>query len=339
MTTPSRHSRPEPPQDPPWIVTATLDAAITLPGGGDVSRDDFHAWLWEHAAGLLGIDEGAVTVADAAARALVPSALVLDAAAAPADRDWVAAVAVAQVTWWFRDEAAARAAMQLVAPLAGCHVRDIRADAVVDHEALARASFQPIHVPGFGVVTPAWERGTAGVAADGTTEVFIEPGLGFGTGLHDTTQLCLAAVADRRRRGARLHRVLDFGGGSGILGIAAAVLGAGRVDIVEIDTAVHVALQANARRNGVESRLTLTTHLPTASDGYDIVFANIVAAVLLEHAAALAERVCRNDGELVLSGLLAEQVSAVSDRFTSLLATRPVIQARGDWRCLIFRHA
>lgn len=321
---------------PPWIVTATLDTAITLPDAGVVGRDDFHAWLWEHAAGLLGIDEGAVTAADAAARSLVPSALVLDAAAAPADRDWVAALALAEVAWWFHDEAAARAAVRLVAPLTGCRVRGIRADAAVDHEAVARASFQAIAVPGFGVVKPAWDRGAAGVTADGTAEIFIEPGLGFGTGLHETTQLCLAAVADRHRRGAPLDRVLDFGGGSGILGIAAAVLGAGRVDVVEIDTAVHAVIQANAGRNDVEIRLT--THLPADAGGYDIVVANIVAAVLLEHAAALAACVSRHDGELILSGLLAEQLPAVSDRFTGLLGVRPVIQARGDWRCLHFRR-
>lgn len=74
---------------------------------------------------------------------------------------------------------------------------------------------------------------------------------GFGTGLHETTQMCLAALAERHRCGSCLDRVLAYGSGSGILGIAAAVLDAGQVDAIEIDTNVHGALRENARRNGV----------------------------------------------------------------------------------------
>lgn len=324
---------------PPWIVTAALERAISLSDGSTASRDDFHAWLWEHADGLLGIHEGTVTVSDAAAQAMVPTALVIDAAAAPPDRDWVARLTVTEAEWWFHDEAAARAAARLVTPLAGCRVQGIRADVPVDHGALSRASFEPIAVPGFGTVRPAWETGTAGGAADGAATLFIEPGLGFGTGLHETTQMCLAAVAARRRRGGRIESVLDFGSGSGILAIAAAVLGATRVDAVEIDTTVHDALQANARRNDVAARLHLASHLPVASGGYDVVIANIVAAVLLEHAAVLCGHVSRTDGELILSGLLAEDLPAVEARFAALLGVHPAIQKRGDWRCLIFRLA
>jgi ribosomal protein L11 methyltransferase len=333
------HITPQSSPPTPWIVTAALDKAITLPDGSVTSRDDFHAWLWEHADGLLGIHEGTVTAADAAAQAMVPTALVIDAAAAPPDRDWVARLAVTEAEWWFHDEAAARGAARLVAPLAGCRVQGIRADVLVDHEALSRASFEPIAVPGFGMVLPAWESGTAGVAADETATLFIEPGLGFGTGLHETTQMCLAALAARRRRAARLDRVLDVGSGSGILGIAAAVLGANRVDAVEIDTAVHDALQANARRNDVAARLHLASHLPIDSGGYDVVVANILAAVLLEHAAPLCGHVSRPDGELILSGLLADDLPAVANCFAALLGVQPSLQERGDWRCLIFRRA
>lgn len=311
---------------------------VMLPDGSTGSRDNFHAWLWERADGLLGIHEGAVTAADAAAHALVPTDLVIDAAAAPPDRDWVSQLAVAEVEWWFRDETAAQDAVRLVTPLAGCRVRGIRADVPVDHEAVSRASFASITVPGFGVVRPAWESGTAGVATDGAATIFIEPGVGFGTGLHETTQLCLAALADRRRQHAAFSDVLDFGSGSGILGIAAAVLGANRVDAVEIDTTVHTALRANASRNDVAARLQLTTHLPVDSGGYDVVVANIVAAVLLEHAASLCGHVSRADGELILSGLRADDLPAVGTCFAGLLGTQPLIRKRGDWRCLIFRR-
>ena len=322
----------------PWIVAVSIDTLVMLPGGAAVDRDEFHAWLWEQAEGLLGVNEGTVTVADAAACGLVPTGLVIDTAAAPAERDWVAELAVAEAEWWFIDEAAARKAAHLVADVHGCRVRSVRQDEAVDHEEASRASFTPIAVPGFGTVRPAWEPGSAGVAGNGEATIFIEPGLGFGTGLHETTQLCLAAIASRRRRGDRLDRVLDYGSGSGILGIAAAVLGAGRVEAVEIDTGVHGPLRDNARRNGVAERLRLTAALPPESETYDVVVANIVAAVLTEHAAALCGHVGRDGGELVLSGLLADEVAAVADRFAALLDSRPQIQERGAWRCLSFRR-
>ncbi len=325
------------PSPPPWIVSVAIDRDVTLPGGGLVGRADFDAWLWEQADGLLGIDEGLVTVADAAARALVPTDLVIDAAAAPPDRDWVADLDVAEVEWWFRDEASARAAAHLVADARGCRVRGIRSDLAVDHEAMARASFEPIAVPGFGVVRPAWDDGWAEIGPTGDAEIFIAPGLGFGTGLHETTQMCLGALADRQRRGGRLARVLDYGSGSGILGIAAAVLGAEQVDAVEIDTSVHDALRANTRRNGVDMRIQLTGGLPTETIVYDVVVANIVASVLIEHATDLCDRVGRHGGELVLSGLLVDELPAVADRYAALLGSTPSIRGRGDWRCLSFR--
>lgn len=316
----------------------SLDAAVTLPGGTTVDRDEFHAWLWEQAEGLLGIDEGTVTATDAAARGLVPPGLVIDTAAAPPDRDWVAELAVTDAEWWFTDEAAARTAADRVADVHGCRIRGIRQDDSVDHEQASRASFTPIAVPGFGTVRPAWEPGSAAVAGNSEATIFIEPGLGFGTGLHETTQLCLAAIASRRRCGDPLDRVLDYGSGSGILGIAAAVLGAGRVDAVEIDTNVHGAMRENARRNGVDERLHLAAALPPEPEAYDLVVANIVAAVLTEHAALLCDRVRRGGGELVLSGLLADEVAAVANRFAALLDSRPQIQERGAWRCLSFRR-
>ncbi|MFM8890862.1 MAG: 50S ribosomal protein L11 methyltransferase [Planctomycetia bacterium] len=320
----------------PWVVAASVAARVTLPDGEAVDRDGFHAWLWERAAGLLGVDEGTVTATDAAARGLIPARQVIDAAAAPADRDWVATLAIADEAWWFVDESAARSAVTLVAATLGCRLVSLHAADAVDHEAVSRQSFSRIAVPGFGIVRPAWEEGAARVAADGLATMYIEPGLGFGTGLHETTQLCLTALAERHRHGGRCRHVLDFGSGSGILAIAAAVLGATRVDAVEIDDRVHGAIAANARRNGVGDRLCVFSGLPEDGETYDVVIANIVAHVLLEHAAVLCRRVAQDRGTVVLSGLLADDVAMVADRYTAILGSRPLVEARGDWRMLSF---
>lgn len=319
-----------------WVVETSVADQVILPNGDAVSRDDFHVWLWEQSQDLLGVNEGTVTAVDAAARGYVDSSLVIDAAAAPADRDWVARIPVASVEWWFANEAAARAAADLVANARGCVVRGIRADESADHVAASRAAFGPIAVADFGIIRPAWEDGNAGVATDGTATIFIDPGLGFGTGLHETTQLCLAALSIWHRGGHRLDRVLDFGTGSGILGIAAAVLGATRVDAVEIDEHVHPAVSANATRNGVAEQVFITTTLPAETAPYGLVVANIIAPVLIEHATALCRRVRAPDGCLVLSGLLADEVTHVADRYTAELGCRPLVRERGDWRCLTF---
>lgn len=314
-----------------WIIDMTVARAVGLPGGDGLDRDTFYAWLWEAAPGLVGIDEGAVSVAEAAALGLTDAPLVIDAARAPAERDWVGRLDVAEAACWFADEQAARAAVALVADVAGCRVLGMRE---AGEPADWRSTFSAIEVPGFGVVQPAWDEGDA-AASDGAATIFIEPGTGFGTGLHETTQLCLAALGAWARAGGQLARVLDFGSGSGILGIAAAVCGAGRVDAVEIDPLVHEALRANASRNAVAERVHVCAALPARGERYDLVVANIVAPVLLEHAEAVCGRLAAG-GCLVLSGVREEEVTAVADRYAALLRQRPMVAARGAWRCLTF---
>jgi ribosomal protein L11 methyltransferase len=317
-----------------WIVEVEIEPLVMLPSGKRLDRESFHAWLWEHAAGLAGIDEGSVSAEEAAARGLVADPVVIDAAAAPPERDWVAGLAAAAC--WFLDELAAREAMRLMARVAGCRVGRVRQEEARDSDEGWREAFGPINVPGFGVVRPAWEEGIAGVGPDGAT-VFIEPGVGFGTGLHETTQLCLAVLAAWRRGGGALDRVLDFGSGSGILGIAAAVCGARHVAAVEIDEQVHEAMRANALRNNVGERVSVAAALPAGGEAFNLVFANIVAPVLLEHAAALCGRI-GGGGGLVLSGLRADDVPAVAERYTEILGAAPETTVRGDWRCLLFER-
>jgi ribosomal protein L11 methyltransferase len=324
-----------------WVLDLHLDPPLVPADAAALDRDGFMEWLWESFgdAGLAGIAEGAVDAAAAAAAGLVASPLVIDAAEAPADRDWVRDAGPATLACWFDDEPSARAAAIALAEVPGCRVLGVR------HATAAaadwRESFAPIEVAGFGTVRPAWESGAAGRDDRGAT-IFIEPGAGFGTGLHETTQLCLAAIRDwRDTHGRPDDRVLDFGAGSGILGIAAAVLGAAHVDAVEVDRSVHAAIAANAARNGVGDRVTVSAELPSRTPPDDLVVANIVADVLVRHADALCERVRRgapdgSAGWLVLSGLLAGDVAAVEAAFAQRLGTAPRITVRGDWHCLRF---
>jgi len=320
-----------------WAVDLRLGAEMTLPSGESLDREAFFEWLWEQHGehGLVGVSEGAIATGEAYALGLTPDPRVLDAAAAPPDRDWIGSLPELQVTCWFLTEPAARVAAEHCAGVRGCRVRDIRRESWHEHDDWKQA-FVPIDVPGFGVIRPAWEPGAAGTTALGTT-VFIDPGAGFGTGLHETTRLCLAALGGWAREGGPVTRVLDFGSGSGILGSAAAVGGARRVDSVEIDARVHDAIRQNAHRNGVADRVSVRRELPAGGLPYDLVFANIVASVLLDHAEHLCSLVRRGGGgRLVLSGLLAEEVPVVADRYAHALGAPATQAAMREWHCVGF---
>lgn len=140
---------------------------------------------------------------------------------------------------------------------------------------------------------------------DAQAIVRIDPGLAFGTGSHPTTRLVLGFL-ERVVRGG--ESVLDYGCGSGILAIAAAKLGAGPIDAVDIDPQAVEVTHANARANAVELRASLPEALERGS--YDLVVANILAQPLIELAPALSSR-ARRGGRIALAGILDSQAEEV----------------------------
>lgn len=137
--------------------------------------------------------------------------------------------------------------------------------------------------------------------------VRLDPGLAFGTGTHPTTALCLEWLekADVRKR-----QVLDFGCGSGILGIAALRLGAANVLATDIDLQAISATRQNAARNSVEAALRATTDPVPESAEFDIVVANILAGTLIDNVEPVRDAV-KPGGKIALSGILAGQVDEV----------------------------
>ena len=143
---------------------------------------------------------------------------------------------------------------------------------------------------------------------DGQVEVRVDPGLAFGTGTHPTTALCLEWLDGHAVSG---RKVVDFGCGSGILGIAGALLGAAEVVCVDNDPQALEATAANAARNGVAERLSCLPPERFAETGVDVVLANILAGPLRTLAPVLTACL-KPGGALVLSGLLAEQSEDVA---------------------------
>jgi ribosomal protein L11 methyltransferase len=170
----------------------------------------------------------------------------------------------------------------------------------------SQAQFEPLHV-GRLWVGASWHRAPAGAGY----VVRIDPGLAFGTGSHPTTRLVLGFL-ERTIRGG--ERVLDYGCGSGILAIAAAKLGASRVDAVDVDPGALEVTRENARANAV----TLVASLPEAlaAGRYDALVANILAQPLVELAPALAAQAGQG-ARLALSGVLESQAAEVAQAYAA----------------------
>ena len=177
---------------------------------------------------------------------------------------------------------------------------------------LTQSQFDPIRVNERLWIVPSWH-----VAPDpGAINLVLDPGLAFGTGSHPTTFLCLEWLTRNLRGG---ETVLDYGCGSGILAIAAARLGAGRVMGVDIDENALVAARDNADGNRVA--LELRHSRETLTERFDIVVANILTNPLCVLASLLSERVATG-GRIVLSGILESQSRQVIDAYAPFIGLR-----------------
>lgn len=139
----------------------------------------------------------------------------------------------------------------------------------------------------------------------------LDPGLAFGTGTHPTTALCLHWIDGQEFAG---RRVVDYGCGSGVLGIASALKGAERVICVDNDPQALEATAANAARNNVSARIVCQPPEAYREKRVDVLLANILAAPLIELAPVLMASL-RSGGHIVLSGILEEQAQAVAQSY------------------------
>ncbi len=169
------------------------------------------------------------------------------------------------------------------------------------------------------VIRPTWRRHRA---APDDVVLALDPGMAFGTGLHPTTRLCLAGIERWSDEGLLDRaRVLDVGCGSGILAIAAARLGARSVHGVDTDPIAVEATLANARRNRVARRVTVSrgsvplgTGTPAAQGPFGLVLANLIASLLTHLADALAEAI-EPGGRMLASGIFVDRHAQVVGAF------------------------
>lgn len=175
---------------------------------------------------------------------------------------------------------------------------------------LTQRQFEPIRIDARLWIVPSWHDAPDAEAIN----IELDPGMAFGTGSHPTTRLCLQWLCDTVTPGTR---VLDYGCGSGILGIAAMMLGAHDVLGVDIDEKALEAAQDNAARNGVTMRVQHSGE--PLEERFEIVVANILTNPLRVLAPLLAARVAPG-GRIALSGVLTEQADAVIAAYAPWIA-------------------
>jgi ribosomal protein L11 methyltransferase len=207
-----------------------------------------------------------------------------------------------------------------------------------DWNAEWKKHYRPIEVEGGLVILPEWES----VGAYQHSQVLrIHPGMGFGTGSHETTYLCLKHFLKLTRHSAEVDEVLDYGSGSGILGLAALLTKPEwKADMVDIDPEAHRNCLQNMELNAISQervRLLLLDRRPTAQT-YPIVFANILQNILHEERDYLIART-RPEGFLILSGLLAQQLAETREHYLSTSQVEVACEdVLGDWCCLVLRR-
>lgn len=175
-------------------------------------------------------------------------------------------------------------------------------------------------------IVPSWHAAPEPDAVN----LLLDPGLAFGTGTHPTTALCLEWLDGQPLEGCN---VLDFGCGSGILAIAAKLLGATQLTCTDIDSQALEATRDNANRNQIAEQdmlVYLPEHMPQQQ--FDVVLANILAGPLVALAPQLIEYT-RSGGRIALSGILAEQAQEVRDAYSADFVLDPTAEKEG-WVCI-----
>jgi ribosomal protein L11 methyltransferase len=195
-----------------------------------------------------------------------------------------------------------------------------------------KAHFPVLRVGRRLVIRPSWRRHRS---APGDVVLALDPGMAFGTGLHPTTRLCLAALDDLVGSGSLDGAtVLDVGCGSGILSVAAARLGAASVVAVDPDPIAVEATRANARKNRIARRIDVRRgSIPTSGGPFDLVVANLIASLLVELSAALRGET-EPGGRLLASGIYVDREGDVRDALSAAGFTVDGRTAEGDWVAL-----
>jgi ribosomal protein L11 methyltransferase len=243
-------------------------------------------------------------------------------------------------TWlelYYEDAAAAEQALAQLRDAPGILAAAVRRCDARDWEVFWQKHFRPQRVGQRLLICPEWALDELPPDwREGRQLLRMVPGLSFGTGEHFTTRFCLEAI-EQLTTEASITTVWDVGCGSGILGVAAALLGVPQVLGTDNDPVCLEQAAENARLNGVtaETEWRQADILDPEPGRFDLVCANLFATLLLRSAPALWEATGRY---LVMSGIREIEVDAVAETFVALGATERVRDGDGEWAGLLMER-
>jgi ribosomal protein L11 methyltransferase len=296
--------------DAPWIELRVTVPVARVPELSDVLLELGAVGLQEEHAGLDFGDDGPV----------VPEHWVLPEPVSP--------TGAVDLIGWFApgpDPASLLATLHDRSGLPGA-LRDVADE---DWNENWKRSWKPGRLCDRIIVVPSWERQPE--LASGELPLVMDPGQAFGTGTHPTTRLC-ATFLDRLLAERTERSILDVGTGTGVLAIAALLLGAPRAVGVDTDRLSVEAALENGQVNGVADRFeVLAGGVEVAGDRrFDVVVANLLAPLLIEIAAPLVARTTPG-GVLLASGILCDQADAVTSALTAAGAVLAERADHGEW--------
>lgn len=190
-----------------------------------------------------------------------------------------------------------------------------------------RKYYVPLKV-GKVVIVPAWQKYSAD---KGEIPVYIEPGMAFGTGNHETTSMCIELLQDTDLSG---RNVADIGCGSGILGTVALALGAKKCWFNDIDEQAIKATEGNLELNNCTSYKLVCGDLDVGNQKFDVVVANLTADLLLRLKEKLS-LVCKKGGTIIVSGIINARAEEIMSCFSKDMKVNRIIK-KGEWQAMMF---
>lgn len=191
--------------------------------------------------------------------------------------------------------------------------------------------YKPVQVSNHITITPSWEPYTKRHADE--LIITLDPGMAFGTGTHETTILCIQAIEKYIKRG---YDVIDVGTGTGILSIAAAMLGANKVYAYDLDPVAVESARANVEMNNVASQVSVSKGnlLEDVHDQVDLIVANILAPIVIQLVEDIPKAL-KHNGRFIASGIVKSQQQAVEESIVSAGLAVEDVMIQNDWIAII----